>query len=82
MPENFQDLVNILINILSLTIPVIFGLALLFVIWKIVDAWIINAGDETKVREGKNIALVSVIALAFMSAIWGILAFLQYSIFY
>lgn len=81
-PQDFQDLVNIFIDIISLAIPVVFGLTLLFVIWKLVDAWVISAGDEKKVDEGKKIALVAVIALVFMSAIWGILQLLQYSLFY
>ena len=79
--KNFNDLVNLFTDLLMLVVPVIFGLTLLFLTWGIISAWIINVGDETKVKEGKQIALIGVIALVIMSALWGILALLQTSIF-
>lgn len=80
-PRNFAELVDLLIGILSLLIPLIFALALLFIIWRIVEAWIINADNATKVEEGRQYALWGIIALVVMSAIWGILALLRSSIF-
>lgn len=79
--NNFNDLVNFFIDLILLLIPVIFGLTLLVLVWTIIDAWVINAGDEGKVSEGKSRALAGVIALVFMSGIWGILAMLQRSLF-
>lgn len=79
--NNFNDLVNVFIDLLLLTVPVIFGLTLLFLTWKIIDTWIINVGDESRVNEGKQIAIAGVIALVVMSAIWGILKLLQISLF-
>ena len=80
-PKNFSDLVGLLIDLLSLAIPLIFALTLIFIIWKIIDAWVINAGDQTKVDEGKQVALVGVIALVVMSGVWGILELLRNSLF-
>lgn len=77
---NFSDLVNIIIEIIMLAIPVVFGLALLVITWGVVNAWIINGGDETKIKEGKQIIVAGVIGLVVMSGIWGILAILQSSL--
>lgn len=78
--ENFSDLVSAFIEIITLLVPLVFGLTLLVIVWKIIDAWIINGGDETKIEEGKNTAIVGVIVLVVMSGIWGILQILQSSL--
>ena len=78
---NFTDLVNTFIGLISEAIPLLFGLTLLIIIWKIVDAWIINGGEESKIEEGKKTIFVGIIALVIMSGIWGILQVLQYSLF-
>ena len=80
-PRSFAELVDLFIGLLSLIIPLIFTLALLFIIWKIVDSWILNSDNTTKVDEGKQYALWGVLVLVVMSAIWGILALLRSSIF-
>ena len=79
--ENFSDLVNAFIGIIMLLIPLIFALTLLVIVWRVIDAWIINGGDESKVEEGKNTILVGILALVVMSGIWGILRILQNSLF-
>jgi hypothetical protein len=79
--NNFADLVDAFIEIISLAIPLIFTLTLIIIVWKVIDAWIINGGDESKVEEGKNTILVGVFALVVMSGIWGILSILQSSLF-
>lgn len=79
-PQNFSDVVAGLLDIISLIIPLIFTITLLVIIWKVIDAWILNAGDETKVREGKQVALIGVIALVIMSGVWGIVALLRSSL--
>lgn len=81
MEKNFNWLVGQFIDIILLFVPVIFGLTLLIIVWAIIDAWIINAGDEGKVTEGKQRALAGVIALVVMSGIWGILELLHRSLF-
>ena len=79
--RNFSDLVNTFIELISLVVPLIFALTLLLIVWKVVDAWIIHGGDESKIEEGKNTIIVGVIALVVMSGIWGILSILQSSLF-
>ena len=81
MPGNFAQLVDQFIGILSLIIPFIFSLTLLIIVWRVVDLWIINAGDVTKIEEGKQVVVVGIIVLVIMSGIWGILALLRASLF-
>lgn len=79
--KDFSDLVATFIEIISLLIPLIFAVTLLVIVWKVIDAWIINGGDEAKVQEGKHTVFVGILALVVMSGIWGILAVLQSSLF-
>ncbi len=79
--NNFSDLVIFFIEIIELLVPFLFGLTLLVITWKVVDAWIIHGGDESKVEEGKNYVIVGIIALVVMSGIWGILNILKNSLF-
>ena len=53
-PTTFQGLVDEVLALINIIIPLIFGVIFLFLTWKIIDAWIINAGDEKKVEDGKN----------------------------
>ena len=80
-PSNFAELVGVFIDILSLVIPFLFGLSLLIIIWKVIDAWIINGGDVKKIEEGRNVAVWGIIVLVIMSGIWAILRILRSSIF-
>ena len=80
-PTTFAQLVGHLLDILSLVVPLLFGLTLLFIIWKVVDTWIISGGEPSKIEEGKSYVLIGIIALVVMSGIWGILRILQYSLF-
>jgi hypothetical protein len=79
--NNFSDLVSSFIGIIALLIPLIFAITLLFIVWKVIDAWVIHGGDEGKVEDGKHVVIVGVIALVIMSGIWGILSILQNSFF-
>lgn len=79
--NDFSDLVATFIEMISLLIPLIFALTFLIIVWKVIDAWIINGGDESKIEEGKKTILVGILALVVMSGIWGILAVLQSSLF-
>ena len=52
--QNFSDLVNTFIGLITLVIPLIFALTFLVIAWKVIDAWIIHAGDANKIEEGKK----------------------------
>tara|TARA_B100000745_G_scaffold273683_1_gene202198 strand:+ start:2880 stop:3137 length:258 start_codon:yes stop_codon:yes gene_type:complete len=76
-PSNFAELVGVVTNYISLLVPIVFALTFLYIAWGIINAWIINGGDEQAVEEGKKIALIGVVALTFMFGIWGVLRILQ-----
>ncbi len=79
-PSTFAELVSFLIGIINQLIPLLIGLTFLFIIWKVIDAWIIHADDETKRNEGKTIAFIGVLVTLLMVSIWGLLSFLQASL--
>lgn len=80
-PTTFKALVSSLLGIINLIIPAIFAVIFVFLVWKIFDAWVINAADEKKQEEGKQYALVSVIVLVLMLITWGIVRMIRSSIF-
>lgn len=79
--NDFRSLVNYLIEIINLIIPVIFGLIVIVIVWRLIDAWVINGGDTDKVKAGKQTAIVGVFVLVILSAIWGILNLLRSGLF-
>ena len=81
MPNTFAGLVNLIIDIITVTISAIFGLLFIYVMWKLIDAWILNAHDETKRSEGRRFALLAVVIVAVMVTVWGIVAIIQTSLF-
>lgn len=81
MPRNFAELVDVFLYIISLLVPLIFSLALLVIVWKIIEAWVLNPGDQTKIDEGKNYALWGVLVLVVMSGLWAIVGILRGSLF-
>ncbi len=80
-PTTFKGLVNEILGLINLIIPVIFAVVFLFLVWKIFDAWVINAADENKRSEGKQVALVAVLVMVIMSVVWGVVIMLRSSLF-
>ncbi|MBP6924044.1 MAG: hypothetical protein KBC62_00135 [Candidatus Pacebacteria bacterium] len=80
-PTTFKGLVGVIIDFINILIPVLFGLLFLYVMWKIIDAWIINAGNETKREEGKQMVVVAVVVFVLMVSAWGIVALIKQSVF-
>jgi succinate dehydrogenase hydrophobic anchor subunit len=80
-PTSYTGLVSLILEIINILISTIFGVIFLFLIWKLIDAWIINAGDEKKREEGRRYAGVAVIIFVVMVSVWGIVALLRESFF-
>lgn len=80
-PSNLAQLVDLLLGIINLIIPFLFGLTLVVIIWKLIDGWIINAADEKKRSSGKAVIATGIVVLVIMLGIWGIIAFLRRGIF-
>jgi hypothetical protein len=79
--RDFNSLVVYVTELISLLVPIIFGLILVVLIWRLIDTWIINAGDESKRQEGRQTALIGIIVLVVLSGIWGIITLLRSSFF-
>lgn len=79
-PNTFAELVAFLLGLINMVIPLLMGVAFVFMIWKLVDAWIIHSDDTSKIEEGKTIALTGVIIFVILLSIWGILSVLRNSL--
>ena len=79
-PTTFAELVNFFLGLINQIIPLIIGITFLFIIWKLIDAWIIHADDPGKIEEGRTIAITGVVVMVFMLSIWGILNILKNSL--
>jgi hypothetical protein len=80
-PTTFAELVLFVINFINILIPTLFGVLFVYVMWKIVDAWVIHAGDEKKRTEGRRLVTVAILVFVLMVSTWGIIAFIKSSIF-
>ncbi len=76
-PTTLAELVNFIIGLINQFIPLLIAITFLFIVWKLIDAWIIHADDETRRSDGKMIAFVGFVVVFIMISIWGILSFLQ-----
>ncbi len=65
-------------RIINLLIPIVFALALLYFFWGL--AQYILASGEGASEEGRNKIIWGVVALFGMSAIWGLVRFLGFSV--
>lgn len=73
-PGDFKGLIDIFLNLINITIPVIVALALL-VFFKGLVAFIAKSGDEKSHAEGKNLMVWGLVALFVMISVWGIIKF-------
>lgn len=74
--SNFSEFVNVLLNLVYLLIPVVASLSLLVFFWGLTK-FIMSAGSQTAVKDGKNLMIWGTIALFVMVSIWGIIRFAQ-----
>ena len=80
-PTSFAEVVKFVVDFINLLIGALFGLLFVFVVWKLIDAWIINAGDPKKIEEGKRQITVSVLVFVVMVSVWGIVSLIKRSVF-
>ncbi len=69
------------LGFIELLVPFVFSLALLVIVWKVIDAWVINAGDTKKIEEGRQYAVWGIVVLVVMSTVWAIVRLIRSSIF-
>ncbi|MCA9357821.1 hypothetical protein KC902_01025 [Candidatus Kaiserbacteria bacterium] len=80
-PTTYSELVELIINIINLAIPALFGVVFVFFIWKMIDSWVIRGGEESAREAGNKYAVAAVIAFVLMISAWGIVALIKDSIF-
>lgn len=80
-PTTYKGLVDSIISIINLVIPALFAVLFIYLIWKIIDSWIINAGDQVKREEGRKYATAAVITFVIMITAWGIVKMINSSLF-
>lgn len=80
-PTDFRSLVELIIGLINIIIPAIFAVVFVYFVWKILDVWVLRAGEETAREEGKRYVIAAVVAFVVMVSAWGIVAMLRNSIF-
>ncbi|MDP3726546.1 MAG: hypothetical protein Q8R36_05120 [bacterium] len=70
-PGNLQDLIGRFVEILAALIPLLFGIALIGFLWGVAIT-ILQADNEEKRKEGRQIMVWGIIGLFVMTAVWGI----------
>lgn len=80
MERNFSWLVGQFLDIVDTFVIVVFALTFTVLAWQIMNAWIINGGDEYKLKEAKKTIIIGIAVLTVMSAVWGIVALLKTAI--
>ena len=73
-PQNFQELVNLFLDLINAIIPVIVGLSIL-VFFRGLALFIWSAGDSANHEKGKSIMIWGLVGLFVMFSVWSILRF-------
>lgn len=69
------DIISIISGLIGLATPIVVALALLFFFYGLAR-YILNAADEEKKSEGRNIMIWGIIALFVMVSVWGLTSIL------
>ncbi|MDP2705289.1 MAG: hypothetical protein U1D31_00150 [Patescibacteria group bacterium] len=74
-PDNFDDVVSLLIGIMGLLYPALVALALLVFFWGLAK-FMSGGGNEQSVEDGKKLMLWGIIGLFVLVSMWGIVRIL------
>lgn len=80
-PTTFKGLVDFIVGFINVLIPALFGVLFLYIVWKIIDAWILHADDDSKREEGRRLVITAVLVFVLMISTWGIVAMIKQSLF-
>jgi len=78
-PTTYSGLIGLFIDFINILIPAMFALVFAYLVWKIIDSWVIRAGDPNKVAEGRVYAVTAVLVLVVAVSFWGIVAIVRSS---
>ena len=73
---NIQSLIVASGSLIDTLVVAAFALSLLLFLWGLA-VFILNAGDEKKIADGRRLMVWGIIALFVVTSIWGIVSFLQ-----
>lgn len=79
-PTTFSGLVGMIVDLINLAIPLLFGVVFVYLVWKMFDSWVLHAGDEGKRAEGRQYALTAVIVVVLMISAWGVVLMIRQSL--
>lgn len=80
-PTSYKELVESIIVIIQLAIPTLFGVLFVYMMWKMIDSWVLHAGDQMKREEGRKYAVAGVLVFVLMISAWGIVTMIKSSLF-
>lgn len=80
-PTTFAGFVDIIIYLINIAIPLLFGAVFVYFIWMMIDSWVINAGDQGKREAGRRYAVSAVVVFVVMVSAWGIVSIIRNGLF-
>ena len=78
-PTTYAGLVSLIVDFINILIPAMFAFLFVYLVWRVVDAWVIHAGDPNKREEGRRFAVTAVIVVVVALSIWGIVGIIRSS---
>ena len=72
-PSNFSQLVDIFLELIQATLPVVAALATFVFLWGLARFIFRIGGDENAVKEGKKLMVWGLIALFILASFWAII---------
>jgi len=81
MPTTFAGLVDTFIGIINIIIPLLFTGLFLYLVWRVIENWILRADDPGAQEAGRQYATAAVLVFVVMISAWGIVSLLRSSLF-
>lgn len=79
LAQTYADFVGGIIDFINILIPAMFALVFVVIMWRVIDAWILHAGDPAKRAEGRQMAIIAVIVVVVAVSILGIVQIIRSS---
>lgn len=80
-PSTYSELIDIIIGLINIAIPLLFGVLFVYFIWKMIDAWVLHPGDQAKRDAGKQYLVAALLVFVIMVSAWGIVNLIRQSLF-
>jgi hypothetical protein len=77
--KNLRDLVTMLIDLINMIIPLLFGFALIAFMWGVIGY--LRAVNPAKIKEAYMYMMFSIVSIAVMMSVWALALFVKNSFF-